>query len=251
MIGTHIIPTLHETLQRLALAFTVHDIMVPERDLVHGYDEHSAGALLDKYGYDLIPIAFGGRLVSYVQRDDSMRPITLDDTISDSTPILDLVSLLAERSFWFVLVGGQVKGLVTRADLNKHVVRVPFFVLLAETERTLADRLRPLVNADNLGRVLAPNRIAEVTEAMGGMKDKGLDLSWADLLYLQELLKFACEFDLVCLNEQQFQTLVDIRHAACQDTSHPLVQAPDDVRRLSEARDLCESILYGQEIQLD
>jgi hypothetical protein len=215
---------LHETLQRLTLTFTVRDIMVPEHDLVRGYDEQSAEGLLDKYGYDIIPVAFGGRLVAYVQHHDSMRPITLDDTVSDSTPILDLVGLLAERPFWFVLVGGQVKGLVTRADLNKHVVRIPFFVLLAETERTLADRLRPLIKADNLGRVLAPNRIDEVTATMSEMKDKGLDLNWADLLYLPELLQFACQFELVCLNEDQFQVLADIRNEACQNTGHPLVQ---------------------------
>lgn len=58
-----------QTLARLAMGFTVQDIMVPKESLVYGRDEDSARKLLEeRRDLDVIPIEQGGELVAYLQR---------------------------------------------------------------------------------------------------------------------------------------------------------------------------------------
>ncbi len=88
--------TLIDTLERLALTFTVRDIMVTKEELVSSQDEDEAQKLLDKYpDYDIIPIKKKGELVAYLERGSKQsKYILLHDVISDGTSILDLVDLL-------------------------------------------------------------------------------------------------------------------------------------------------------------
>jgi hypothetical protein len=92
-------PTLKETLKRLAATFTVRDIMVPRVRLIcSDGEEHAAKVSDDNPEFNVIPIPQEGQLTSYFERDSrNTKKIELNDLISDGTSLLDLVEILESR----------------------------------------------------------------------------------------------------------------------------------------------------------
>jgi hypothetical protein len=62
--------------------------------------------------------------------------------VSDATPLPSVLTTLKERSHSFVLIGSAVRGIVTRADLNKPPVRVYLFGLVSLLEMHLGFWIR-------------------------------------------------------------------------------------------------------------
>src|SRR5262245_15526371 len=58
---------------------------------------------------------------------DHLKVITCEHLISDATPLADLLTVLQDRERVLVLVGSEVRAIVTQADLNKPPVRVYLF----------------------------------------------------------------------------------------------------------------------------
>ena len=106
-------PTIEETLKRLAITFTVRDIMVAEAALTcaSGGSEASAVSQANP-DFNIIPIRHNSRLTRYFQRDSHlMKTIELEDLISDGTSLLDLIEIFEDREFSFVLSHRQIAGL--------------------------------------------------------------------------------------------------------------------------------------------
>ena len=62
-------PPTEETLNRLAIAFTVKDIMTPSAGLVCAANDKEAGTVSDKNpDFDVIPIQQDGTLIGYFER---------------------------------------------------------------------------------------------------------------------------------------------------------------------------------------
>jgi len=78
------------------------------------------------------PCAYVSReaLLAGIVRDHA-QPFRAEDLVSDSTGMADLLKLLARQPHAFVLVGAGVRGIITRADLNKPPVRVCLFGLVS------------------------------------------------------------------------------------------------------------------------
>src|SRR6059058_2794320 len=93
------------TLERLALTFGVRDVMIPEDRLICADDEADARRQLEHYpDYNLIPFRCDGALHAYLERGSpGPKSITVADLISDGTSIPDLVDVLLNREFFFVL----------------------------------------------------------------------------------------------------------------------------------------------------
>jgi len=94
-------PTIEETLKRLATTFTVKDIMVPDADLKIAADDLAAIRVShDNPDFSVIPIRQNGKLTGYFERDSrNTKKIALNDLISDGTSLLDLVEILEDRQF--------------------------------------------------------------------------------------------------------------------------------------------------------
>jgi hypothetical protein len=164
---------LEQTLARLAEGFTVQDIMVPRESLVCGCGEDSARTLLEEHrDLDVIPIERGGQLVAYLQRGrKKQKDIRMKDVIGDSASLFDLVEVLEgscseDRGFCFVLVRNRIAGYVHYSDLNKDIVKLPFFILLENVEHHLVEGLRPLIKEDNLEAILDADRCERAKEKM-------------------------------------------------------------------------------------
>lgn len=236
-----------ETLERLANTFTVRDIMVKTEKLVCATDPTSAAQLLkDNDSFDVIPIYKDGILKAYLERGKAKEKyIDLRELISDATSILETVEILQGRYFCFILSGQRISGYVHFSDLNNHVVKLPFFVLLEAVERQLADRVRGLISESAIHNVLDPQRSAAVVEKMTSLRQNRADLDWVNLLYFGEILKFAVFSGYLNLDPADIDLVAGIRNRV-DHADDSLVKKYEDVKTLARTHQICASILETQ-----
>jgi len=237
--------TLTQTLERLAMTFTVKDIMVPRKRLVCASTNAGAKSKLKEHpDFDSIPIMRkNGAICAYFHRHfNQRRSILLEDIISDATSILDLVDILKEREFCFILTDRRIAGYIHFSDLNNPTVKIPFFVILENLERRLVEEIRPDVNAANLNLVLNEQRIKAAKLKMQKMERKRADYGWTSLLYFNEIVNFAVKLKTIRLKGKKIDLISNVRNLIAH-ADGPLVEEHAHVRRLSEAKDLCLSLL--------
>ena len=88
-------PTIEDTLKRLAITFTARDIMIPEGGLTcAGNEVEAARVSKENPDFSVIPLRQNAKLTGYFLRDShALREIILNDIISDGTSRLDLVEI--------------------------------------------------------------------------------------------------------------------------------------------------------------
>ena len=79
----------------------------------------------NKIGYIIHQELIDGEISNYVRQ---FEPQIL---ISDSTPISDLLDILYEKEYVYVLEKNSIEGIVTRADRNKPIVRIYLFGIIS------------------------------------------------------------------------------------------------------------------------
>src|SRR5579864_6285761 len=137
---------IQDALKHLTSTFTVKDIMTHKSRLVCATNAENAPSVSAAYpDFSIIPIKeAGGELTAYYERDPRRaQPIRVDDLVSDGTTLLDLVEILQNRGFSFVLSQQNIHGYVHYSDLNHQMVKWTFYVLLEAVERLVLENLRP------------------------------------------------------------------------------------------------------------
>jgi hypothetical protein len=235
---------LEQLLNRLALSFTVQDIMVRKEDLLCASNETSAQKELKvNPAFDVIPIERNSRICSYLERGaKSPKNINLKDIISDATSTLDLVDVLSNKKFCFVLSGNDLRGYVHFSDLNKQIVKLPLFVIFEALENYIIKEIRLLINENNLDKVLDSQRISNLKDKMRKLRKNRADLGWVNLLYFKERILFARYFEKIKLKVKEIDTMSSFRNLICH-AGGPLVESHQSVSCLSDIKKKCITIL--------
>jgi hypothetical protein len=236
--------TLDNTLERIAMSFTVRDIMIQVDRLVKVPDEASAKQLSrDRAEFDVIPIYKNGEIVKYLEKGKTeARFVSVADTISDATSILDAVDILKHRRFGFVLGGNKVVGYLHFSDLNNSIVKIPFYVMFEALEYALVQKIQNLITDDNLGLILDPERHCSCTTKMKRLRKNNTDAAWTSLLYFSEILASARHFEKVSLEDQEISILANIRNRVDHATD-PLIRDFSGIERLAQAKLLSLNLL--------
>ena len=91
---------------------------------------------LNQRDFDVVGVVDEAKqVIGYVKQEDLrhgtvkdfMGPVSLENVVTDSTPIARLVPLLADKRYVFVMHGSSVEGIVTLADINKPIIRLYLF----------------------------------------------------------------------------------------------------------------------------
>jgi hypothetical protein len=133
-----------------------------------------------------------GRVIGFVSRTslvrgavrDHVQSITADLLISDATPLVGLLSVLRDREQIFVLVGPEVRGIVTRADLNKPPVRVYLFGLISLLEMHLGFWVRAAYPQDAWTQGLPRKRIEKAKKLQADRRARNQETTLLDCLQL-------------------------------------------------------------------
>jgi predicted transcriptional regulator len=97
-------------------------------------DFDTAGVIDDNdnlIGYIIREELDGGYIQNYINK------ISSEKLISDFTPISELLNILLDNEFIFVIDGKKTEGIVTRADINKPIMRIYLFGILSLFEMQL------------------------------------------------------------------------------------------------------------------
>jgi|HubBroStandDraft_2_1064218.scaffolds.fasta_scaffold00416_2 hypothetical protein len=235
-------PHIDETLNRLAKEFTVKDIMTPRADLVCAPNERQALEVShNNPDFDVIPIQKGGALTAYFERmPGKTKRIGPTALIADGTSLLDLVDILEERQFSFVLSGQKIEGYVHFSDLNHQLVKLTFYIILQTLERMALNLMQGRTNAEALRRELDPHRFRQIESAYKRAGRAARDL--VSYLNLSDLLQLAVKAGAMSVEVRLIKGMKKVRDGAAH-SSENLVSSYDDVKALAHVKRECLRVL--------
>ncbi|BDI33952.1 hypothetical protein CCAX7_60030 [Capsulimonas corticalis] len=234
-------------LAQFSTAFTVRNLMTPRSDLIGADSLQEALGKHERHGFDVISYPSTGTIKGYFYQGKSFALLTPSDLVSCDTSLLDLLSLLAEREFFFALHGTQISGYVHFSDLNKPLMRTPFFILLEATERHLLSTLRHSVTEDQARNELSVFRINQIRHYLEAANQNRSDTTFWDVLGLRDILKIARRHDFArlssteTLTEVQAEDLINLRNKVAHG-GHLLVKEHSTVERLIDLQKLCTQL---------
>jgi hypothetical protein len=237
-------PGLDETLKRLATAFTVRDIMIPSSRLVCADDEEQAAVVSNANpDFNVIPIRREGKITAYFERTSrTTGDFAPSDLIADGTKLLDLIEILEHREFVFVLSSekGEGYGYVHFSDLNHHLVKLTFYVLLAALERLVLESIKGKDDSDCLKSYLNPGRFNYIEQKY---KDAGeAARSLVSYLNIRELLGLAAMAGAIHVESDVATAMLTARDGASH-ASKNLVSSHSGVRELVKVKRECQRVL--------
>jgi hypothetical protein len=117
-------------------------------------------------------IRINGKVQGYVKQQDlkgevcgeSMRHYTVDQVISGTSKLNDVIHVLTRHDFCFVTVKGEVSSVIIREDINKPQVRMWLFGLVTMIETTLLKMIEQFYPNDSWHHILSPGRLEKAEE---------------------------------------------------------------------------------------
>lgn len=131
----------------VSAGITVDTILEPLQSCPAHADATDIASLLRVRDFDVAGVqnSQNEAVIGFVDREslqsgqvkDHMQQLDVRHLVSAQTPLQAMMNVLKDRPFAFVLVGSQVRGIVTRADLNKPPARLYLFGMLSLLEMHL------------------------------------------------------------------------------------------------------------------
>jgi hypothetical protein len=235
-------PHVEETLKRLAIAFTVKDIMTQRADLVCAAGHVQASTVSDNHpDYEVIPIQQGGTLTGYFERKSGRtKSITPADLITDGTSLIDLVDILEERQFSFVLSRQKIEGYVHFSDLNHQLVKLTYYVLLQALERMALNSIQSRSDSESLKKDLGLDRFNQIEKAYlrAGRAARAL----VSYLNLSDILQLAALTGPISVESRLIKPMKKFRDGAAHGSGN-LVSSYNDVTTLADVKRECLRVL--------
>ena len=125
------------------------------------------------------------------------RKIELENITSDSTPILELLKILSINPYSFVVKSNKVVGIVTRADINKPIVRIYIFGIISLFELHLNYWITENYENESWKDIINERRLDATVEIFENRKGKNEELSLLECAQLcdkRDILKKTNEF---------------------------------------------------------
>jgi hypothetical protein len=237
-------PTTEETLKRLAITFAVRDIMIPKAGLVCAADEIDAATVSkDHPDFSVVPLRRNAKLTGYFLRDSqTSREINLNDLISDGTSLLDLVEIFEDREFSFVLTHREIAGYVHFSDLNHHLVKLTFYVILEALERHALSSIPQTNDREYLSKTLDPVRFTQIDKQY--KRDGDAARSLFNYLNISDILRLAVQAGTLALDDYVIKAMKEIRDGAAH-ASETIVADFEAVKKVATVKRECLRVLGG------
>jgi len=168
--------SIHEPLQSCPSTPNAIEIaeLLRDRDFdVAGVKEESSG--------EVIGFVFRDSLKTGIVRSH-LQKMTSEHLISDATPLANLLSIFKTRNHAFVLVGQYVRGIITRADLNKPPLRVYLFGLISLLEMHLTYWVTKSYPKDSWRERISVPRLAKAKKLLEDRQARGQQTDLVDCL---------------------------------------------------------------------
>jgi hypothetical protein len=148
--------------------------------------------ILKERDFDVVGVqsAENGPVIGFVEREElqggsvreHINQMGAEHLISDATPLGDLLTVLHAKERVFVLLGSAVKGIVTRADLNKPPVRVYLFGLMSLLEMHMQFWVRKSYAEDSWKPALKKDRLDAANDLQTKRRERNEEITLLDCL---------------------------------------------------------------------
>lgn len=115
-----------------------------------------------------------------------VQPIQLNQVISDSTPLANLLNVLKKKDYLYINHGAKIVGIITKADVNKPPVRVYVFGMISLCEMHLNSWIKHYYPENMWHERISDNRLTHVQELYEERKGNNQDLTLLDCLQLAD-----------------------------------------------------------------
>jgi len=176
----------------LGTGITARTILEPLQSCFLNAPAQEIALLLKERGFDVAGVqsAEKGPVMGFVAakslRDGTVKdlaePLHAEHLVSDATPLGELLRLLRSKERVFVLVGPEVKGIITLADLNKPSVRVYLFGLVSILEMHLRFWVFMSYGQDGWQHELKDDRLRIANELQAERRNRTEEIALIDCL---------------------------------------------------------------------
>jgi hypothetical protein len=172
---------------------TVKHIYEPLKHRNDSEDAHLVKGHMENLHFDVMGVSDPTGLVYGYVRCETLtegpckkyaQPFTPRDLVSDSTPLLDVITILHDTPRIFVLETNRVTGIVTRGDLQKAPVRMLLFGLITILEMHLLRLIRTAFPNDSWKLHLTNGRLDKAYCLYDRLKQRNEELDVTDCLQL-------------------------------------------------------------------
>jgi hypothetical protein len=124
---------------------------------------------------------------------DAIRHFTVDQVLSASATLADVIHVLTRHDGCFVTMLGSVAGVVQRDDINKPVVRMWLFGIVTMVESGLAQMIRERFPDDSWRQHVSAGRLQKVLEIQEERQRRKLACDLVDCLQLSDKAQILIE----------------------------------------------------------
>ena len=230
-----------QKLSQLSRAFSVQDILTETEQLKRADTLGNAEPLFHEY--DVVPYPRKGLIQGFFKRGSGqLHNIEPRYIVSEGTSLFDLPQLFCENLFYFVISGNRLIGYVHYSDLNKPVVKIPFFAMFQAVERRLWDNFKHKISEDVLRKVFEPNEVDAFIRRKRRAERDNVDLGWVGVFSFPYILRLARFYGLTDMSDEDMKLLKEVRNKVAH-SDHYLVKDEKDVQVLAEAHGMFLSLL--------
>jgi len=173
-------------------AFLARDIAEPLPSFDIGSKNEEALWALGERGLPVAGLRKHGRICGYVLRSDlrggdgdaEMRPFGRGQVLPADAPVADVIEVLSKNQHCFVEVFGEVGGLITRADIQRPVVRMWLFGIVTMVEIDFNERIRRAFPDEGWRGLVSGARLDRAESLRAERQRRGQECALLDCLQL-------------------------------------------------------------------
>ena len=253
-------------------------VMTPEDQVIsfdHSDDCQLVFTSMKSKNIDYAPILRDGAFVGYVSRrslvdivqktcGELAKEATVRNIISPKFSLENVLKRLVDEPFLFVTENKCVKGIITRADVNKRAFRTLFYIVLSELESQLVNLIRTMLPCEKSLHLLSEERAKDVLYSYWKAKTGNVEISVEQYLSFSDLVNIVLKSkDMIVWSLLRFtsrkqaenlSSLVDLRNNVMHSTRSLLVRE-DSIQRIlqryEQIWELLESLLEFEELDED
>jgi hypothetical protein len=181
-------------------AFTARDIAEPLRSFDLGVPAAGVAEAFAALGLEVAGLRREGRVVAYVDKglaeargQQPHRPFAPGQVVVGDAPLSDVIGILTRYDFCFVTAMGDVAGVITRADIQKPIVRMWLFGIVTLTEIDLIARIRALWPDGSWTRLVSAGRLDKAQALLLERRRRGQHVELLDCLQLSDKAQILME----------------------------------------------------------
>ncbi|MGM0904506.1 MAG: hypothetical protein ACQEXB_25840 [Bacillota bacterium] len=138
--------------------------------------------------FDIFGVEDHGKVIGYVLREkltdgkieDNYQPFHSGDLVSDSTSLIELLEILRNKNYLFILEKNRVTKIVTFADLQKQPIRMLAFSLISLLEMLLISLIKEAYPDESWKEKLSEERLQKAEEMLKFRIEKNEALTLVD-----------------------------------------------------------------------